>query len=51
MVQAAVGERDQTADPGDRMTDRAKQTLRIAKTGLDGDSERRERQGCGQIHA
>jgi hypothetical protein len=25
--------------------------LRIANTGLDGDSERRERQSCGQIHA
>jgi hypothetical protein len=25
--------------------------LRIANTGLDGDSEGRERQSCGQIHA
>ena len=51
MIQAAVGERNQTANPGDRMTERAKHALRIANTGLDGDSERRERQSCGQIHA
>jgi hypothetical protein len=25
--------------------------LRVANTGLDGDSEGRERQSCGQIHA
>ena len=51
MVQAALSERDQTANPGDRMTDRAKHTFRIAKAGLDGGSERRERKSCGQIHA
>ena len=50
MVQAPVAERNQTANPGDRMTDRAKQPVRIAKAGLDGGSERRERQICGQIH-
>jgi len=51
MIQAAVGERNQTANPGDRMTERAKHALRVANTGLDGDSEGRERQSCGQIHA
>ena len=51
MVQAPVGERDQTPNPSDRMTDRAKNALRIANAGLDGDRERRERQVCGQIHA
>ena len=51
MIQPTVGERDQPADPGDRMADRAKQALRIAKAGLDGDGKRREFQGCGQIHA
>jgi hypothetical protein len=51
MVQVPVGERDQAASPSDRMTDRAEHALRIAEAGLDGDSERRELQGCGQIHA
>ena len=51
MVQGALGERDQLADPGDRMTDGAKHSLRIAKERFDRDSERGERQGRGKIHA
>jgi hypothetical protein len=39
------------AGPSNRMADRAKNVSRISKAGLDGDSERRELQGCGQIHA
>ncbi len=42
MVQPTVGERDQAAGPSNRMADRAKNALRIAKAGLDGDGERRE---------
>jgi hypothetical protein len=51
MIQPTVGERDQAASPGDRMADRTKQALRIAKASLDRDGERREFQGCGHIHA
>jgi hypothetical protein len=51
MVQELLGEGDQLADPGDRMTDGAKHALRIAKKRFDGDGKRGERQGRGKIHA